>query len=69
MKGMQKLKVKQRIDKSEPYFVHVGYTYANELKKTKLRIKRKGKYLNLKVRPVVQTRIDKLKKYWKRSLK
>lgn len=67
MKGMQKLKVKQRIDKSEPYFVHIGYTYANELKKTK-RYK-KGKYLSLKVRSVVQARIDKLKKYWKRSLK
>lgn len=64
---MQKLKVKQRIDKSEPYFVHIGYTYANELKKTK-RYK-KGKYLSLKVRSVVQARIDKLKKYWKRSLK
>ncbi len=67
MKGMQKLKVKQRIDKSEPYFVHIGYTLACEDKKTKLY--RKGRYLKLKMRPVVQARLDKLKKYWRMSLK
>lgn len=67
MKGMQKLKVKQRIDKSEPYFVHIGYTYANELKKTKRY--RKGKYLKLKTRPCVQARINKLKLYWRMSLR
>lgn len=61
------MKRKQRIDKSEPYFVHIGYTLACESKRTK-RYK-KGRYLRLKVRPVVQARIDKLKKYWKRSLK
>ena len=60
-------RVKQRIDKSEPYFVHIGYTLACEARKTK-RYK-KGRYFNLKVRLVVQARIDKLKKYWKMSLK
>lgn len=64
---MQKLKVKQRIDKSEPYFVHIGYTLACESKKTKHY--KKGRYLKLKIRPVVQKRIDKLKKYWRMSLK
>lgn len=64
---MSNHKVKQRIDKSEPYFVHIGYTFACELKKTKLYSK--GRYLKLKVRTVVQERIDKLKKYWRRSLK
>lgn len=67
VKGMQKLKVKQRIDKSEPYFVHIGYTFACESKKAKLY--RKGRYLKLKVRPVVQARLDKLKKYWQLGVK
>jgi hypothetical protein len=67
MKGMQKLKVKQRIDKSEPYFVHIGYTYAYELKKAKRYDK--GRYIKLKIRPVVQARLDKLDRYWKDSLK
>lgn len=53
----------QSIDRSEPYFVKVGFTYAHELKKTK-RYK-KGRYLQLKVRPCVQARLDKLKRYWK----
>lgn len=56
----------QSIDRSEPYFVKVGFTYAHEMKKTK-RYK-KGRYLQLKVRPCVQARIDKLKLYWKMAL-
>lgn len=61
------MKNKQRIDKSEPYFVHIGYTYANELKKTKLY--QKGRYKKLKTRNSVQKRIEKLHKYWKMALK
>lgn len=61
------MKVNQRIDKSEPYFVHIGYTFACESKKTHLY--KKGRYLKLKVRAVVQERLGKLKKYWRISLK
>ena len=57
----------QSIDSSEPYFVKIGFTYAHELNKTK-RYK-SGRYLQLKVRPCVQDRLDKLKKYWGMSIK
>ena len=63
------MKTKQRIDKSEAYFVHIGYTYANELKKAKRYDKRRFRYVKLKVRPCVQARLDKLSKYWGISLK
>lgn len=55
--------IKQKIDSSEPYFVHVGFAFACESRKTKLY--RKGRYLKLKVRPVVKKRLDKLKRYCK----
>jgi hypothetical protein len=57
-------KVKQRIDKSEPYFVHVGYAFVNELRLRHPQRRLKGKYSNTKVRTVVQARLAKLKKYW-----
>lgn len=60
-------KRKQRIDKSEPYMVHIGYTYINELKKKKQKVQ--YRYRNLKTTPAKQRRLDKLKKYWKRSIK
>lgn len=64
-----KQKAKQRIDKSESYFVHVGYTFACESLRYYLKPKRRGKYgwqklTKLKVRPVVKARQDKLNKYW-----
>lgn len=57
----------QTIDRRDEYFVKIGFTYAHELKKTK-RYK-KGRYLQLKVRPCAQERLDKLKRYWKLALK
>lgn len=53
----------QSIDRSEPYFVKVGFTYAHEMKKKKPY--KNGRYLQLKVRPCVQERLDKLRLYWK----
>lgn len=63
------MKAKQRIDKTEPYFVHIGYTFANELKKSKRYNKSRYCYVKLKVRPCVQARLNKLYKYWGMSLK
>lgn len=60
-------KPKQKIASNEPYFVHIGYTYANELKKSKKKIK--YRYIKLKIRDCVQKRLDKLNKYWGMSLK
>lgn len=68
MKGIQKLKVKQRIDKSEPYFVHIGYTFAYELKKSKRYQSGKLRHVRLKIRPCVQARLDKLYRYWGKAL-
>lgn len=64
---MSHTKSGQTIDASEPYFVKIGFTYAHELKFTKKRSG--GRYLKLKVRPIIQRRIGKLKKYWKMALK
>ena len=69
-----KAKTKQRMEKSEPYFVHIGYTFACEglryytktMKRGKFNWKKKPK---LKMRPVVKARQDKLKKYWGMALK
>ena len=62
------MKNKQKMDKSEPYFVHIGYTYAYELRKHKRYPV--GKYYQpMKIRECVQVRLDKLNAYWKRSLK
>ncbi len=63
------MKAKQRIDKSEPYFVHVGYTYARELLKTRRFIKVRCRYEKLKIRDCVKARMDKLHKYWGMALK
>lgn len=61
------MKRKQRIDKSEPYFVHIGYTFACESRKTVLY--KNSRYKKLKVRPVVKARLEKLKKYWQMGCK
>lgn len=70
-------KVKQRMEESDPYFVHIGYTFACEgmryyqkLRKRKDQL-RKGWYKppKLKMRPVVKARQDKLQKYWDMALK
>ncbi len=58
---------KQTIAKEEPYFVHIGFTYANELIKTQ--IKAKFKYRKLKTRVAVIKKLNKLRKYWERSLR
>ena len=63
------MKNKQRIDKSEPYYVHIGYTFAYELKKAKRYRQGKYRHVKLKIRPVVQKRLDKLHKYWGLALK
>lgn len=65
----------QRLDAQEPYFVHIGFTYACDVKKNFPRVRVKHKMFRglrkrlkvSKVRPVVQARLDKLKKYWKRA--
>lgn len=62
---------KQLMESNEPYFVHIGYTYAHELLKYKRRngrerLVRRGK---LKIRGCVKKRLDKLNKYWGESLK
>ena len=57
----------QLIDRNEMYFVHVGFTYVNELKKQKKKVR--YRYQNLKTTPAKQRRLDKLKRYWKRALK
>ncbi len=65
------MKNKQYVDKSEPYFVHIGYTYVCELRKYKLK-KYNGKWMNyrtMKMRPCVANRIAKLERYWRASLK
>lgn len=59
-------KYKQRIDKSEPYFVHIGYTFVNEMKRCKRPAK--YRYKKLKITPAKQARIDKLERYWKAAL-
>lgn len=61
------MKLKQRIDKSEPYFVHIGYTLASEQVHRKKR--GQGYKSKLKMRDCVKKRLDKLRKYWKMALK
>lgn len=63
------MKTKQKMDKSEPYFVHVGYTFAYELKKHKRYATGKQRHVSLKIRPCVQARLDKLYRYWGKGLK
>lgn len=60
-------KIKQSINSNEPYFVHIGYTYANEIKKTKKRSG--GRYVKLNIKHSVQNKLKKLYKYWRMSLK
>ena len=62
------MKAKQRIDKSEPYFVHIGYTFACELKKCKRYGKGRNRY-TFKMRECVKKRLDKLNKYWGLAVK
>lgn len=69
-----KLRAKKTIDKNEEYFVHIGFTLVNELKRTKRRNKLKKDvfrplYTKLKTRPCVQARIDKLVRYWRIAFK
>lgn len=71
------MKNKQRIDQSEEYFVHVGYTFAQESLRYYVKLRKRNGQLKkdwykpnkLKVRPVVEARLKKLNKYWTRSLK
>lgn len=65
----------QRIDKSEPYFVHIGFTYVHELRKQKLRTTRemrKGRtgpiWAKLKTTPAKAKRLAKLERYWNWSV-
>lgn len=62
------MRIKQRIDSNEPYFVHIGYTYANELRKSKRYGKGRNRY-KFKMRDCVKKRLAKLDKYWGMSLK
>lgn len=62
---------KQKIDKSEPYFIHVGYTFTHESLKYYMPYKGKGRrtrVVKLKVRSSKQRYLAKLNKYWKLSL-
>lgn len=60
---------KQKMDKTEAYYVHIGYTFANELIKRKRYRTGKQRHVKLKVRPCVQARLDKLWRYWGMALK
>lgn len=62
------MKVKQKLDKSEPYFVQIGYTYASEMVKYYRRGKGRKRH-KPKMRDCVKQRLDKLKKYWRLALK
>lgn len=67
--------MKQQILASEPYFVHVGYTYICEMKIRAImrnpKLKKFGYgrlYVNLKMRPVVAKRLAKLQRYHRMAL-
>lgn len=72
-----KQKVKHRIEKWEPYFVHIGYTFASEGLRYYQKLRKRNGQLRkgwfkpdkLKMRPVVKARQDKLHKYWGMALK
>lgn len=61
------MKNKQKISKDEPYFVHIGYTFACEIRKTTLKLK--GRYKKLPIKASRQKYLNKLQKYWRMSCK
>lgn len=70
---MKRKAAKQLIESSEAYFTHLGFTLVHEMRKTRKRnrvntrkwAKQGGGrlYEKLKIRPVVQKRLAKLKRY------